>query len=163
MARAAAAASGAAGKKQHAAYKEGMRGWQDAFHAAVGQAFGHLRHGPRRERRLRMDHLANREIAAKKASAEADIARHQTDIARQREELERDRARIEDEARRAADKRYRGPALAVLDENASLKNDMAALIEKLAAEARRRERAEAEVEVLGQRLAELDASPRLAA
>lgn len=160
-AAAAAAASGATSKERNAAYCDGMRAWQDDYHAVVGVKFGHKRFGPRRERLLRMTHKANQAIAEKKAEAEALLAR-------QRDELARDKARIEDDACRAARERYSAPLQALRDENAVLKQDKAALIEAktltlkaLAAETARRKKAEAEIELLLQRLAELEPDPAL--
>ena len=161
----AAAASGATSKARNAAYCDGMRAWQDHFHNVVSMGFGHKRYGPRRERLLRMTHKAHLAIAEKKAEMEADVAR-------QRDELARDRARIEEAACRAAHERFRAPWQALRDENAVLKQGEAALIgtkarmlEALAAERARRKKAEAEIELLRQRLAELepDASLQFAA
>jgi hypothetical protein len=160
-AAAAAAASGATSKDKNAAYCGGMRAWQDRFHAVVSKGFGHKRFGPRRERLLRMNHLANKAIAENKAAAEADLVR-------QRDELTRDRLRIEEVACRAARERYSAPWRALRGENAALKQDKAALIETktrmleaLAVQTARTKRAEAEIEVLRQRLAELEPDPSL--
>lgn len=171
-AAAAAAASGATLKEQNVEYCAGMTRWQDDYHAAVSARFGHLRHGPRRERVLRMTHKANKAIAENKANVEADLKRQQADIDRQREALERDRARIEEEAHRAAHARFHPHLLALRDDNALLKQHKAALMENLKrmsaaliAETAQRKGVEAEIEVLHQRLTELapDALPRLAA
>jgi len=86
-AKAEAAARGASKPDQDRAYREGMRAFQDRFHAEVSREFGHQRVGPRRRRlarearllqrnaedeRRRLREEADHEMAAAEAKARSD-------------------------------------------------------------------------------------------
>ncbi len=162
-AAAAAVAVGAPKRQQHAAYVKGMVAWQDDYHAAVGQACGHDRFGPRRRRRLRMDHTAEKAIAERKAAAEAEIANQRAETERQRAALETSRTQIVADTRKATvdelRKRWlemRSVGTALVAEKAQLQRDAERLTGLLAVEAARRRSAEQEMAMLRQRLAQLE-------
>ena len=101
-AKAEAAARGASKPDQDRAYREGMRAFQDRFHAEVGRQFGHQRVGPRRRRLARQAHLLQRKAEDERR--------------RLREEADREIAVAEAKARSDAHERY-GRRLIQLEES----------------------------------------------
>jgi hypothetical protein len=73
-AKAEAAALGACKRDQDRAYRQGMRAFQDRFHAEVSRDFGHQRVGPQRQRLARQEQLLQRkaEEERKRLREEAD-------------------------------------------------------------------------------------------
>ncbi|MCK9917124.1 plasmid recombination protein [Microbacteriaceae bacterium K1510] len=73
-----AAAAGADKKAQEAAYRDGMRRFQDRFWEDVSRHFGHDRFGPRRARIARKERLAERALEEERVrlreAAEREIA-----------------------------------------------------------------------------------------
>ncbi|MGU3480089.1 hypothetical protein [Methylobacterium sp. D48H] len=57
---------------QRSAYVAAMRGIQDDFHTLVSSAFGHHRHGPKRQRRERQLHLAIKRVEERKEEIELE-------------------------------------------------------------------------------------------
>jgi len=73
-----AAAVGAPKRDQDAAYRAGMRRFQDRFHHDVSSKFGHDRFGPRRARVVRQEQLMRRDLDDERArlrqAADREIA-----------------------------------------------------------------------------------------
>jgi hypothetical protein len=88
-----AAAAGKTKRDQDAAYRAGMRRFQDHFHEDVSSKFGHDRYGPRRQRVSRKEQLMRRDLEKERAQL--------------REVSEREIAQVAAEANADANDRYR--------------------------------------------------------
>jgi hypothetical protein len=143
-----AAEAGACQKFQDAAYRSGLSRWQDDFWWEVSRHFAHTRFGPRRMRVSRLQRLMERrmaeENARQKAALAADRARFNQEAAERRADLERDRAKI--------DSITQGYEKA----NGVLRAGCLTLKARADAERAGRQAAEAEVERLRTRVAELE-------
>lgn len=151
-----AAEIGANQKCQDAAYRSGLSRWQDDYWWEVSRQFGHTRLGPRRNRVIRAQRLMERrmeeEMVRQRAAQVADCARFEQEMAQRRADLERER----ENAMALADAR----AARIYEEAiAKLRAGCITLKGRAVEERTRRQAAEAEVERLRARLAELESTP----
>lgn len=148
--------AGASKKVQDAAYRSGMSRWQDDYWWAVSRHLGHTRFGPARRRVSRRQRLMERQM-------EEEAARQQAERDAERDKFEREMAR------RRADLDQVVAAVRAKYEQANqmLRDGCVTLKGRAANERARRQAAEAEIERLRARVAELEqeeeASARFAA